>query len=60
LGATSGFPLGEVWGDRAIHGMPFGRWKNELTGEVLEVTDELPLSRAQARFPLALLVKEGS
>ncbi|MDF3064469.1 MAG: hypothetical protein K0R38_70 [Polyangiaceae bacterium] len=54
------FPVGEAWGDRAVLGLDAGRWRNELTGEVLEVTGALPLARALAHFPLALLVKEGA
>jgi isoamylase len=56
----SAFPLGAIWGDRAVHGVAAGRYRNVFTAEVLDVNGDgqLPLARVLADFPLALLIKE--
>jgi (1->4)-alpha-D-glucan 1-alpha-D-glucosylmutase len=53
-------PLGELWNDTRLP-LREGRWRNELTGELLETSrsahgDALPMSRVFACFPAALLV----
>jgi (1->4)-alpha-D-glucan 1-alpha-D-glucosylmutase len=57
-------PVGaDVWGNTALI-LPAGsgvRWRNVLTGEVHDVADgRLPLARALAAFPVALLVRDGA
>jgi glycogen operon protein len=58
----SAFPLGKVWGDQVVRGAAGGRYRNLFTDEVLETDGQgdLPLARVFARFPVALLVKEGA
>jgi (1->4)-alpha-D-glucan 1-alpha-D-glucosylmutase len=48
--------LGEDWGRTTLR-LPAGRWRNELTGEVI-AGGTVPLSRLLARFPVALLAQE--
>ena len=48
---------GGHWDDTRIE-LPAGRWRNILTGEG-NATGDLPLEQLLARFPVALLVREG-
>jgi (1->4)-alpha-D-glucan 1-alpha-D-glucosylmutase len=65
LGVESGtLPVGAAWGDSAVE-LPFlppgTLLANRLTGETLVCEDgRLPLARALARFPGALLVYDGA
>jgi (1->4)-alpha-D-glucan 1-alpha-D-glucosylmutase len=54
----SAFPLGTVWGARALSGLDRGRYRNLFTDEVFDVTGSLELSRLFTLFPLGLLVRE--
>jgi (1->4)-alpha-D-glucan 1-alpha-D-glucosylmutase len=58
LAGSTAFPLGSVWGSRAIAGLLPGRYRNLFTDEVFDVTGTLELARLFARFPLGLLVSE--
>ena len=57
---SSGFRLGQVWGERAVCGVSPGRYRSVFTDEVLDIgaNGELPLARAFASFPIALLIGE--
>lgn len=46
------------WGDTALD-LPGGEWHNELTGEWL-TGGAVPLTQLLARFPVALLAREGA
>jgi (1->4)-alpha-D-glucan 1-alpha-D-glucosylmutase len=48
--------LGGHWGDTAVS-LPAGRWRNELTGDVMEGGAHA-LETLLARFPVALLARE--
>ena len=48
--------LDRVWGNTAV-ALPKGRWKNRLTGEVVD-GGAIGLSRLLESFPVALLVRE--
>jgi maltooligosyltrehalose synthase len=52
------FPIGRVWEGRVVRGFAPGRYRDVLTGQRLETDGVLELTRAFARLPLALLVKE--
>jgi isoamylase len=58
--ANGGFPLGEVWGERALQGLPNGRYRDCFTGRILNVDGSLPLARLFATFPVALLTEGDS
>ena len=49
--------LGRDWGDTSLE-LPSGPWRNALTGEQWP-DGRLPLAELLARFPVALLVREG-
>ncbi len=59
LGGGDALPLGAaVWADTAVALPQSGAWRNVFTGEVLDVAGdgaELPVARALAAFPVALL-----
>lgn len=51
--------MGTVWGDATVQAACLsGRYRNVLTGEVLELQGEVPLAGALAHFPIAVLVAE--
>ncbi len=52
------FPVGRAWEGRGVRGLAPGCYRDVLTGQRLETDGELELTRAFARLPLALLVKE--
>ena len=54
------FPLGPAWQNRMLRGLEPGRYCNVFTGEQLVTSNELALSQVFARFPVALLRKEGT
>ncbi len=48
-------PIGDVWGDAAIEGVPAGSWKNIFTGDTLRVDGPARLADVFAKFPVAML-----
>ena len=48
-------PIGDVWKDAALDGVPGGSWKNVFTGDALEVDGAVKLKDLFARFPVAIL-----
>jgi isoamylase len=57
--AADGFPVGPAWGQRALKGLPAGRYYEHLTGQHIDVDGDVPLSRLLGSFPLAML-SEGA
>jgi (1->4)-alpha-D-glucan 1-alpha-D-glucosylmutase len=57
-GGRHKFPIGDVWGERALSGLTPGRYRNCFTGAQLELADSAPISRILAEFPVALLIQE--
>jgi maltooligosyltrehalose synthase len=53
-----GFPIGSVWGERRVTGVPPGRYRNVLTGRTLELADNVRVATLLDEFPLALLIGE--
>jgi (1->4)-alpha-D-glucan 1-alpha-D-glucosylmutase len=51
------FKLNGQWADTKVE-LPAGRWKNRLTGESIDGGAQ-PLAALLAKFPVALLVREG-
>jgi (1->4)-alpha-D-glucan 1-alpha-D-glucosylmutase len=47
-------PVGEVWKNAVLDGVPAGTWKNIFTGDTLAVDGPPPLSQIFARFPVAI------
>ncbi|HEU4537509.1 MAG TPA: malto-oligosyltrehalose synthase, partial [Polyangiaceae bacterium] len=52
------FPVGDAWGDRSLALPHSGRYRNALTGAMLEARGELALAEVFADFPVALLFLE--
>jgi (1->4)-alpha-D-glucan 1-alpha-D-glucosylmutase len=52
------FPVGDVWGTRALALPHSGRYRNAFTGARLEARGELALAEVFADFPVALLFLE--
>jgi (1->4)-alpha-D-glucan 1-alpha-D-glucosylmutase len=48
-------PVGEVWTDFKLAGLPSGTWKNAFTDDVLEIDGEVSLATIFARFPVTIL-----
>jgi (1->4)-alpha-D-glucan 1-alpha-D-glucosylmutase len=51
--------LGGDWGDTSLD-LPDGRWRNELTGDVVSGGTAVRLADLLRRFPVALLAREES
>ncbi|MBK5259356.1 MAG: malto-oligosyltrehalose synthase [Thermoanaerobaculia bacterium] len=59
LGRAGTPPVGEVWGNSVLEGIPPGEWKSVFTGDPLSVTGaETRLAEIFARFPVAILEKQ--
>jgi (1->4)-alpha-D-glucan 1-alpha-D-glucosylmutase len=49
------FPLGDVWGDVRVLGVPAGRYTEVLTGRTFDVTGDVRAAELFASLPVALL-----
>ncbi|HUP44301.1 MAG TPA: malto-oligosyltrehalose synthase [Thermoanaerobaculia bacterium] len=48
-------PVGNVWGDATLDGVPSGSWRNVFTGETIETEGSVRLAELFATFPVAML-----
>ncbi|MGZ8866754.1 MAG: malto-oligosyltrehalose synthase [Thermoanaerobaculia bacterium] len=48
-------PVGDVWGDMVIEGVPGGSWKNIFTGDTMQLKGTTRLADVFAKFPVAML-----